>query len=100
MNDENGSVRVWTGSCNAHAEHFGRRDYDVPHVPRGSCLLMDYRLIHGGMPNRSTSIRPLLIVSYSRSWYWDQQSQLSLCEARYRLLPEPHRKLFTRARYT
>jgi ectoine hydroxylase-related dioxygenase (phytanoyl-CoA dioxygenase family) len=100
MNEENGSVRVWKGSCHTHSEAFGRRDYDVPHVPRGSCLLMDYRLLHGGMPNLSANIRPLVMLSYSRSWYWDQQSRLRVSEERYQLIPEDHRQLFNRARYT
>lgn len=37
----------------------------------GSALLWDYRIYHGGAPNRSTEIRPLLYIVYSRPWFYD-----------------------------
>lgn len=43
----------------------------LPDVPRGSCVLWDYRLRHYGTENRSNTPRPLVYCTYARPWYRD-----------------------------
>ena len=40
-----------------------------PVVREGSCMLWDFRLLHGGTPNRGTLPRPLLYLTYCRPWF-------------------------------
>jgi len=41
-------------------------EYQDSVVPVGSCLLMDYRLLHCGLSNRSGKERPILYNVYCR----------------------------------
>ena len=42
-----------------------------PVVREGSCILWDFRLMHGGTPNRSALPRPLLYLTYCRPWFME-----------------------------
>jgi hypothetical protein len=72
-NAETGATRVWPGS---HREP----DFDKaqampsesPDLPRGSVLMTDSRTVHGGSPNVSNRVRPIVYNSYHRSWYRDE----------------------------
>ena len=49
-------------------------DYDgstQPLARMGDVYMMDYRLIHGGLPNESESERPILYLVYGRPWFHD-----------------------------
>lgn len=85
MSPENGSTEVWLGTHNgtglhhqegAHGERAsGRIKLDLlesrrkisppiqPVVPRGSIIVRDLRLWHGGMPNMSKDVRVMLAFS-------------------------------------
>ena len=47
---------------------------DEPFVREGSCVIWDFRLRHGGTPNRSAAPRPLLYMTYCRNWFWDHKN--------------------------
>ncbi len=77
---ETGTTAFWEGSHRREdAEKLlrslhDRPNYDQATLPtprRGGVYLMDYRLIHGGTPNRSDTPRPLLYLVYSRPWFRD-----------------------------
>lgn len=69
-----GSTIVWPGS---HMDQSVNRESAdealavTPLVEAGSCLLMDYRLLHRGGANRSDHARPILYNVYSRRWFVD-----------------------------
>eukprot|EP01006_Ploeotia_vitrea_P019811 TRINITY_DN52057_c0_g1_i1.p1 TRINITY_DN52057_c0_g1~~TRINITY_DN52057_c0_g1_i1.p1 ORF type:complete len:307 (-),score=14.48 TRINITY_DN52057_c0_g1_i1:483-1403(-) len=42
-----------------------------PCLKAGQCLLFDYRLWHRGLANTTNANRPLLYLTYARSWYRD-----------------------------
>lgn len=44
----------------------------IPTVALGSCYIMDYRLAHYGMANRSQNLRPVLSVVHQRRGFTDQ----------------------------
>ena len=70
LTEATGSTRVWKKS-----HRIGRSpepkvaDAFRPLMPTGSCYLMDRRLVHGGTANNSPIIRPILYLTYYRSWF-------------------------------
>jgi hypothetical protein len=63
---------------------------------------MDYRTLHTGMPNRSTRIRPILYLVYTRTWFFDEvnhagRASLDLPMEKFMSLPETTRPLLLRA---
>ena len=100
---QTGPTGVWPGS---HMWPEGQvpSPETVTAVPfqRGDCVLMDYRTLHTGMPNRSTRIRPILYLVYTRTWFFDEvnhagRSALDLPMDKFLSLPETMRPLLLRA---
>jgi len=69
MNDSAGTTEVLprTHRYQSDATSLGER----PIVPVGSCVLWDYRLLHGGTPNLSDGARPIIYMTYSLKWWRD-----------------------------
>jgi hypothetical protein len=70
MNELYGTTALWPGSHHDFCEVPTNRGVE-PAVETGSCVLWDYRLLHGGTANRSTVPRPLLYLMYCRPWFLD-----------------------------
>jgi phytanoyl-CoA dioxygenase PhyH len=75
----------------------------LPLVPAGDVYLMDYRLVHGGMPNLSRTPRPIMYVTYSRAWFRDtvnysKQEPIIISASEYERIPREHKRLFDLAR--
>jgi len=70
MNDRYGTTAIWPNS-----HRWKTRDESIvpeaPQVPAGSCIIWDFRLLHGGTPNRSDCHRPIVYATYARRWYQD-----------------------------
>jgi hypothetical protein len=49
----------------------------VSPLERGDCMVMDYRPMHAGMPNRSGRARPMVYLTYARPWFFDQHNYLA-----------------------
>jgi len=69
---------------------------------RGDCILMDYRTLHTGLPNRSTRVRPIIYMVYTRTWFFDEvnhagRAPLDMPLEKYLSLPETVRPLLLRA---
>ncbi|MCP4304356.1 MAG: phytanoyl-CoA dioxygenase [bacterium] len=72
LNELHGRTRVWPGSHRIWSQEAALREpYADPVAPVGSCMLMDYRLVHSGTTNRSSTTRPILYVIYHRPWFHD-----------------------------
>jgi Ser/Thr protein kinase RdoA (MazF antagonist)/ectoine hydroxylase-related dioxygenase (phytanoyl-CoA dioxygenase family) len=106
LTPETGSTRVWKGSHRIDDEvDPPLTDSAVPFPASGGCYLMDYRLLHGGTPNRSNQVRPILYVIYYRSWFqeavnYDRQSRLVMTQQAYDQVPTALKFLFVRQRET
>jgi ectoine hydroxylase-related dioxygenase (phytanoyl-CoA dioxygenase family) len=77
MNEVHGTTALWLGS-HRDASRIPNSDPSIPNeegikpvVREGSCMLWDFRLRHGGTPNRSALPRPLLYLTYCRPWFLD-----------------------------
>ena len=71
----------------------------TPLPKQGDVYLMDYRVIHGGLANRSDIDRPILYVVYSRPWFRDgfnfgKQPAVSITPKQLKKVPKKLRKLF------
>jgi ectoine hydroxylase-related dioxygenase (phytanoyl-CoA dioxygenase family) len=99
LTEATGSTRLWPGShlvVDSRAMDGAPSD---PLVALGDCYLMDYRLMHGGMPNHSNIVRPILYNVYYRPWFRDYQNYplqapLAMSEAERRKVPTDYRGLF------
>lgn len=53
------------------SEDYLCNDWKKKSLKRGDCLIIDYRLIHRGMPNNTQNVvRPVLFMVFSRSWFF------------------------------
>ena len=73
-----------------------------PLAKMGDAYLMDFRLIHSGMPNNSSIARPILYIVYSRPWFnesmnFAEQPRINLSRKQYRKIPKAWRHLFESA---
>lgn len=108
LNESIGTTRMWKGSHFARYHvvnsgmDFDKRDYQDPYASVGDCLLMDYRLYHAGLANRSENIRPILYITYFRPWFRDyvnyrKHPPLVLAESEYEKVPPHFKPLFSNA---
>jgi ectoine hydroxylase-related dioxygenase (phytanoyl-CoA dioxygenase family) len=70
MNELHGTTALWLGS-HRDPDRISKDKAIEPVVSEGSCMLWDFRLYHGGTPNRSAEPRPLLYLTYCRPWFFD-----------------------------
>lgn len=100
---ETGPTEIWPGThrqnANAQAPASGSARFAFQ---RGDCILIDYRTLHAGLPNRGTRMRPILYLVYARSWFLDDanhsvRSPLDMPLAVYEALPPETRTLLLRA---
>ncbi|GAG46427.1 unnamed protein product [marine sediment metagenome] len=113
LDESTGTTALWEGS---HSR-VGARDqlqkiaaessFDgatMPYAAAGDVYLMDFRLIHGGTANNSDHERPILYIVYSRPWFredmnFDEQPAIKITNKQYKMVPKPHRHLFTQAQF-
>lgn len=96
---EMGTTRVVKRSHHRSSSEAKTMEYQDPLGPIGSCLLMDYRLTHQGLANRSQRVRPVLSMVYNRSWFRDsanyaKQHPLKMDRQSFDRLPAEYRRLF------
>lgn len=91
----NGAVKGASGAPAAFDEEV------CPYIKRGGCFLMDYRLWHAGLPNRSTQERPILYIVYACEWFTDvvnflNHARMTIEPADVVKIPAKDRHLFRR----
>ncbi|ELS00579.1 putative homoserine kinase type II (protein kinase fold) [Xenococcus sp. PCC 7305] len=102
LTEDTGSTRVWKGSHLTPRSQDKERKLEestVPLMKAGSCYLMDYELLHGGTPNVSNIVRPILYVIYYRSWFresinFEKQERLLISPFEYQRIPDHYKFLF------
>jgi hypothetical protein len=97
LTPETGTTRLFPGTHRGSPPGPDER----PFVRRGDCFLMDVRLHHHGLANRSPTRRPVLYIVYSRPWFTDmtnftRQPRINLGASDIPSIPESHRPLFRR----
>lgn len=99
LTEATGSTRLWPGSHLVLDRQAMDGTPTDPMVALGDCYLMDYRLMHGGMPNHSSMVRPILYNVYYRPWFRDYQNYprqvpLAMTETERNKVPQAYRSLF------
>ena len=103
LDDLNGTTRMWPethllASCFDFVTEFENKSVCEPHTQLGDCYLMDYRLLHQGLPNNATQVRPIMYNTYTCPWYQDdrnysKQKRLVISGSALNNVPETNRKL-------
>jgi hypothetical protein len=100
LNEVNGTTRVWPGTHLTPDEdpvtNSGVRA--DPMAKLGDCYLMDYRLKHRGLPNRSGGIRPIIYNVYYRPWFRDvvnypNQDRLNISDEELGKIPKAYKDI-------
>jgi ectoine hydroxylase-related dioxygenase (phytanoyl-CoA dioxygenase family) len=97
---EMGPTGVWLGSHRSAPKVLTAPTANS--LRRGDAMLVDYRTLHAGLPNRSARVRPILYMVYARRWFFDHGNHvrripLDMTLEHYEALPESVRPLLTRA---
>lgn len=104
FNQQNGPTRIWPGSQRmgpSFEQVEDKTNFVDVEIDTGSCILMDHRIFHGGNPNHSDQIRPLLYINYSAIWYYDphnfkKQAPLLVNDVNFDQIPNSYKGLFVR----
>jgi len=98
-----GPTGVWLGSHRSgRLVAVKSKDMTACALQRGDAMLLDYRTLHAGLPNRSSQVRPIVYLVYGRRWFFDDinyinRIPLDMPLERYHELPETVRPLLVRA---
>jgi ectoine hydroxylase-related dioxygenase (phytanoyl-CoA dioxygenase family) len=106
MNETNGTTALWQGSHRwptfENNPIVKNSVPTVPVIPEGSCAIWDFRLFHAGTENRSLINRPILYITYAKSWWQDpanfrdgRQSRILLGDNFMQSVPDNYRHLFS-----
>lgn len=102
LTDETGTTALYAGS---HLEILHERVYArepvTPRLQMGDVYFFDCRLIHHGTPNTSSQGRPIVYLTYTRSWFLDDENLLETLIADpevLRRVPASHPRLLSRTR--
>ncbi len=103
FNSTNGSTLLRPGSHCVSEAIAEKMPGEAPDALVGSCIMMDYRLHHGGTANLSQQPRPLLFLVYSRPWFRDyrnfhKQAPLQVRRSSYRKMSQKHQALLQTAK--
>lgn len=98
-NETTGTTLVRPGSHRMYPLKYPETELKWPILSLGDCLLMDYRLVHGGAANQSNQVRPILYNVYSCPWFRDhvnykKQRRLRISGEALSQIPKQHRHLF------
>lgn len=99
MNEEVGVTRLFKGTHLQPTEVANTMPGQDPIVPVGSCFLMDYRVQHRGMANKSSDkIRPVITLVFQRPWFrdyvnYDNQDRMIISQQDRDSVPQECRRL-------
>jgi ectoine hydroxylase-related dioxygenase (phytanoyl-CoA dioxygenase family) len=100
---EMGPTGFWPGSHRwPEGSRADRSSLTVEPLSRGDCMIIDYRTVHTGLPNRSQKMRPIAYLAYVRPWFFDEANHrnripLEMLLKDYAEQSSFDRKLLTRA---
>jgi hypothetical protein len=71
-------------------------------LQRGDCMMLDYRVLHTGLPNLGSVVRPILYMVYARGWFCDEATHFGVNSpnmplADYERVPQQDRAALYRA---
>ncbi len=99
LDELTGTTTVRKGSHLKSRRASAKLPQQVPIVPIGSCFLMDLRLSHAGLGNKTHRVRPILNMVYQQPWFADnknftKQAPIRIPRDEFRKIPGELRRLF------
>jgi ectoine hydroxylase-related dioxygenase (phytanoyl-CoA dioxygenase family) len=108
VSEDVGTTAIWEGTHHSadRTEQLqslmSSPNYESASMPlpkQGDVYMMDYRVIHGGMANRSKIARPILYIVYSRPWFKDafnfsSQPSVQISDKQRKKVPKKLQSLF------
>ncbi len=99
LDEMSGTTTVRKGSHLKSRRDSANMAKQVPVAPVGSCFLMDLRLSHAGLGNKTNRVRPILNMVYQQPWFADnknfaKQPPLQIPRDEFKKIPEELRSLF------
>ncbi|EFL89253.1 phytanoyl-CoA dioxygenase family protein [Ahrensia sp. R2A130] len=100
LTEETGTTRLVPESHRISSSASKSMPHVDPHLTIGSAFLMDFRLSHRGLANRSLHPRPIVSMVYQRPWFrdylnYDNQSPVDLADLDISKLSPEHAKLLS-----
>lgn len=72
---ENGPTEFWPGTQRLTGQRPSTDGPSIaPELGLGTIAMFDYRVLHRGLPNHSSSARPVMYVTYARPWFLDVEN--------------------------
>jgi len=102
VDHETGPTGIWLGSHRWPDESVTEHEpMTVVPFQRGDCILLDYRTLHAGVPNRGPLVRPIVYMVYARTWFFDEinhtmRPSLGMTREQCEALPEAVQPLLMR----
>ena len=99
VDEQNGSLDTTRGTQRISREDalagLANGDYPSERIPMklGDVMLRDVRGLHRGTPNFTDQPRPMVVIGYSRSWYFRPEVQVQVPRDIYAALPPRARRL-------
>lgn len=96
---ENGPLETTVGTHRLHprdalAEYEkGRFPLEAVTMKLGDVMIRDVRALHRGTPNRTDEPRPMVVIGYSRNWYFRPEVHIDVPEAVYASLSARAKRL-------
>jgi len=103
LDSQTGSTRIYPGTHRLTMTEARQMPFVEPEVPVGSMLLWDNLVYHGGAPNHSDRVRPLLYFNYARPWFrdsgnYERHEPLLISDGEFDKVPEGLKPLFAWSR--
>jgi ectoine hydroxylase-related dioxygenase (phytanoyl-CoA dioxygenase family) len=99
VNEENGSLETTRGTHRATREAalagLAAGAYPAERVPMqlGDVMIRDVRGLHRGTPNLTETPRPMVVIGYSRAWYFRPEVRVEVPRAVFESLPARAKRL-------
>jgi ectoine hydroxylase-related dioxygenase (phytanoyl-CoA dioxygenase family) len=99
VNDDNGPLETTRGTHRMSREDAlaGQANgvYPAERVPMqlGDVMIRDVRSLHRGTPNLTDVPRPMVVIGYSRAWYFRPEVQIQVPRAVFAALPPRAQRL-------
>ncbi|WP_144139700.1 phytanoyl-CoA dioxygenase family protein [Paraburkholderia sp. BCC1884] len=96
---ENGPFETTIGTHRMNAEEArqayesGQRPLQAVPMELGDVMIRDVRALHRGTPNDTDSPRPMVVIGYSRSWYFRPEVHIDVPRAVYSALSPRAKRL-------
>jgi ectoine hydroxylase-related dioxygenase (phytanoyl-CoA dioxygenase family) len=99
VDDANGPFETTVGTHRMNKaeamDKLGRGELEIRrlHMAMGDVMIRDVRAVHRGTPNTTDTLRPMVVLGYSRRWYYRPEVQIRVPQSQWEKLSPVGRSL-------